>query len=228
MKNNRLLLGVGTAIVFALYNILVFTFADNYTSVFWFTYGFTVLAFILQVVAFAVSYGRKTIPDNMFSGIPLTVISIAYFCVQLFVSIIFMIFADMSLKIANVIQIVILIVYIIVCIAFLFGRNTINGIDDETKDKLLFIKLLENDVIALQERTNNPAFNTRLENLAELIKYSDPMSHPSLSLIEQKITAKINQLIDKAENSKIAEFDELCNEIELLMADRNRKCKILK
>lgn len=92
----------------------------------------------------------------------------------------------------------------------------------------MFIKLLENDVIALQERATEPALITRLESLAELIKYSDPMSHPSLALIEQKITNKIDQLTEKAQDGKMTEVNDLCNEIELLMADRNRKCKILK
>ena len=83
-------------------------------------------------------------------------------------------------------------------------------------------------MIVLQERMTEPVLITRLESLAELIKYSDPISHPSLALIEQKITNKINQLTEKAQNGKMSEVNDLCNEIELLMAERNRKCKILK
>lgn len=228
MKNNRILIGVSFGVLFALYNVLVFTFANNFTTVFWFAYGFTFLAFILQVIGFFVSYGRKTTPNNTFLGIPITLIGLVYLCVQVIVGSIFMIFADMSLKLTNVIQIIILAVYIVACSAALFAKNAVSDIHDTTKEKLLFIKLLENDVIALQERATEPALITRLERLAELIKYSDPMSHPSLALIEQKITNKIDQLTEKAQDSKMAEVDDLCNQIELLMADRNRKCKILK
>ena len=228
MKNNRILVGITVGVIFALYNILVFTFASEFPTVFWFAYGFTVLAFILQAIGFLVSYCRKTTPNNTFLGIPLTLISLVYLCVQIIVGSIFMVFSDMSLKVANVVQIIILAVYIVACSAALFAKNAVTNIDDNTKEKLLFIKLLENDVIALQEKVGDPALQTRLESLAELIKYSDPMSHPSLALIEHKITNKIDQLAEKAESSKTAEVNDLCNEIELLMADRNRKCKILK
>lgn len=228
MKNNRILIGVSFGVLFALYNALVFTFASNFTTVFWFAYGFTVLAFVLQVIGFFVSYGRKTTPNNTFFGIPLTLIGLVYLCVQIVIGSIFMIFANMNLKVANVIQIIILSAYIVACSAALFAKNAVTDIDDTTKEKLLFIKLLENDVIALQERATEPALITRLESLAELIKYSDPMSHPSLALIEQKITNKIDQLTEKVQDGKMTEVNDLCNEIELLMAGRNRKCKILK
>ena len=228
MKNNRILIGVSFGVLFALYNVLVFTFTSNFTTVFWFVYGFTVLAFILQVISFFVSYGRKTTPNKTFFGIPLTLIGLVYLCIQVAISSIFMIFADMSLKVANIIQIIILAVYIVVCSAALFAKNAVTDIDNTTKEKLLFIKLLENDVIALQERVTEPALITRLESIAELIKYSDPMRHPSLALVEQKITNKIDLLTEKAQDGKMTEVNDLCNEIELLMADRNRKCKILK
>lgn len=228
MKNNRILIGVSFGVLFALYNVLVFTFTSNFTTVFWFVYGFTVLAFILQIIGFFVSYGRKTTPNNTFFGIPLTLIGLAYLCIQVVIGSIFIIFADMSLKVANAIQIIILAVYIVACSATLFAKNAVTDIGDTTKEKLLFINLLENDVIVLQERMTEPVLITRLESLAELIKYSDPISHPSLALIEQKITNKINQLTEKAQNGKMSEVNDLCNEIELLMAERNRKCKILK
>lgn len=228
MKNNRLLIGICFGVIFALYNVLVFTFANNFTKTFWFAYGFTVLAFILQIVGFFISYDRKTTPNNTFFGLPLTIIGLVYLCVQIVAGSILMIYADLSLKVANIIQIIVLAGYIVACSAALFAKNVVIEADEKTKDQVLFLKLLENDIVSLQEKCNDPALSTRLENLAELVKYSDPISHPSLSLMEQKITNKINQLIEKAEAGKGLESNDICNEIELLLADRNRKCKILK
>lgn len=228
MKNKRVFIGVCFGVIFALYNVLVFAFSDNFTTVFWFAYGFTILAFVLQIVGFFISYGRKTTSDSIFFGISQTLIGMIYLCVQVVIGSIFMIFADMSLKVANIIQIIILAFYIVVYFAALFAKNAVTDIEDKTKEKLLFIKLLEDDVIALREKATEPVLITRLEKLAELIKYSDPMSHPSLALIEKKITNMMAQLTDKVQNGKMTEVNDLCDEIECLITDRNRKCKILK
>ena len=228
MKNNKLLAGVVGGIIFVLYNILVFTFAGNKTPVFWWAYGFTVLAFLLQVIATCVSYKRNTTVKDVFFGIPLTAISLTYLSAQIVAGTVFMILSGSNLKIANVVQIILLAVYLIFAISALFAKNTVESIAEKTKEKILFIKLLENDVLSLQDKINDPAIQTRLSALSELIRYSDPMSHPSLALLEQKVSNKITMLAEKAESGKMDEVNGLFDEIEALMAERNRKCKLLK
>jgi len=228
MKNNKIMVGIVGGILFLLYNIIVFTFATDRTSVFWSAYLFTLLAFAIQVIVFMMLYKRNTTAHDMFFGIPLTTISILYFIVQIIAGTLFMVFSDISLRVTNISQIVIFAVYLILAISALIAKNTVENISEKTKERILFIKLLENDIVSMKNRVSDPALHTRLSSLSELIRYSDPMSHPSLSLLEQKISNKISLLSDKVEVVKADELNEMFDEIESLMADRNRKCKILK
>jgi hypothetical protein len=67
-----------------------------------------------------------------------------------------------------------------------------------------------------------------LKDLAETIRYSDPMSSPQLAAIENKIEAKAAALAEIVEKTDVDGAKTACNELQLLFADRNRKCKILK
>ena len=58
--------------------------------------------------------------------------------------------------------------------------------------------------------------------LAEKIRYSDPMSDEQLADIEDRITVKIAELKSSADKVKII------NELNSLLDERNRKCKLLK
>lgn len=63
---------------------------------------------------------------------------------------------------------------------------------------------------------------TDLQQLAEKIRFSDPMSDYSLEEIEGKIAAKISEL--RTESDKII----IIQELNFLITERNKKCKILK
>ena len=58
--------------------------------------------------------------------------------------------------------------------------------------------------------------------LAEKIRYSDPMSDEQLADIEDRITEKIAELKSSTDKTKII------NELNSLLDERNRKIKIMK
>ena len=64
-----------------------------------------------------------------------------------------------------------------------------------------------------------------MKDLAEAIRYSDPMRSPQLAAIENKIEAKVSVLSETVDADSV-KF--LCAELQQLLAERNRKCKILK
>lgn len=63
---------------------------------------------------------------------------------------------------------------------------------------------------------------TALKKLAEKIRFSDPMSNVELSSLEKEITTKVESL--KTATNKT----EIISEINTLLTERNKKCKILK
>lgn len=61
-----------------------------------------------------------------------------------------------------------------------------------------------------------------LTQLAEKIRYSDPMSDEQVSDIEDRIAAKIAEMKSSTDKVKII------NELNSLLDERNKKCKLLK
>ena len=60
------------------------------------------------------------------------------------------------------------------------------------------------------------------EQLAEKIRFSDPMSNEQLAVLEDKISLAVENLKSSDDKMKIIE------DLNLLLDERNRKCKILK
>lgn len=68
---------------------------------------------------------------------------------------------------------------------------------------------------------NDPAIKTALMQLAEKIRFSDPISNETLTDLENGILARI---LLKSTTSKL----EIVREINSLLGERNKRCKILK
>ena len=74
----------------------------------------------------------------------------------------------------------------------------------------------------LAQQEQNPETKTALIKLAEKIRYSDPMSSEALADLEAEISEKITTL------KTVADKQNMIQEIELLMTERNKKTKMLK
>lgn len=215
-------------IAFAIYNIIAFSLVGQTTSNLWSSYAFTTAAFMIQVaVYFLVFRGNRELRD-VFLGVPLILISAAYFFIQLIIGLIIIVIIDFDFMTANIIQTIFLLIYLFFAISALIGNDLIEQIDTRTKVKVLYIKSLENEVFNLIESGNDPSINKMLKNLSETIKYSDPMSHSSLAVIEQRISTNVSKLIEQIISMNFTAAQETCEGIEKLFVERNNKCKLLK
>lgn len=74
----------------------------------------------------------------------------------------------------------------------------------------------------LIDRETDTEIRTALQQLAEKIRFSDPMSDNTVADIESTIAAKVFKL--KTQSDKMA----IIQELNLLLTERNKKAKILK
>ena len=72
------------------------------------------------------------------------------------------------------------------------------------------------------EREPDSAVKQKILKLAEKVRYSDPISSDEPSELEKKISDKVKEL--NTVDDKLAVVDE----INLLLLERNKKCKIYK
>jgi hypothetical protein len=106
------------------------------------------------------------------------------------------------------------------------GTTELGRIDREVGKKVFYIKSLQSDIEGLAAASRDGDLKKILSALAETIRYSDPMSSPELAGLEGFITEKADEL--KRRIGEGGGIEEICGELRELLAERNRKCKVLK
>ncbi|MCL1922122.1 MAG: hypothetical protein FWG50_13805 [Kiritimatiellaeota bacterium] len=225
-KNKTLVLV--TLLILIVYNVVAFVLPFNRGGGFWTGYGFAMLALLMTAGVSYYAFDRGGLQSKFYS-IPLISVAWGYLALQLALGL-----AQMALGSVIPCQYMIVLNVILLCIC-LIGLITVNSakeeiqrIDAKVREKVFYIKSLQVDVEGMAGRVSDDPVERCLKDLAETIRYSDPMSSPQLAAIENKIEAKTAALADAVERADNDAAKALCNELQQLLAERNRKCKILK
>ena len=226
-KKSWIMTAVIYAIIFAVFNLLVFVIANEKNGVFWMSYAFMCIAFIVQIASMLLAL-RSLETETVFMGIPLSSLSLYYFFAAIFVGAVFMFFQNAPFKLALVLQILILAIYVVIAIMALMSRNVVQDVNDNLKENVEAIKTLVVDVDVFIPQVNDPALKKSLKKLSETIKYSDPMSNAAVADIEEQIMQTVNELRINIENSRNAEAIQTCKDIEVLFMQRNSLLKATK
>jgi len=213
-------------IVMAVFNVLAFVIPFNRGGGFWTGYGFSMLALLLSAGIYLYAFDNKDLKSK-FYGIPLISVIWYYLIIQLIVGLSEMAldFVPIPFKIGIVVNTVLLGACLLGLIVIDAAKDEIERIDEKVREKVVFIKSLQVDVEGLINKASDESVKKALKNLAETIRYSDPMSNSQLAAIENKIEGKVATL---AETTDSDTSKTLCDELQQLFAERNRKCKILK
>jgi len=216
-------------IILAVFNVVVFVIPFNKGGGFWTGYGFSMLAILLTAAVGFYAFDRETLKSK-FYGIPLMSVVWRYLIIQLIIGLVEMVLDFIPILFqyglaANTILLG-------ACLLGLFtveaAKDEIERIDEKVKEKVFYIKSLQVDVEGLVGRVSEDSLKKTLKDLAEAIRYSDPMSSPQLAAVENKIETRAVVLSEAVDNADGDSVKALCNELQQLFAERNRKCKILK
>ena len=222
MKKNNLMSYLALGIVFALFNVIAFVIPTDKTTTFWTAYAFSVVAFAVQIPLWKIALGKKDTLKSKFLGIPVIHVGITYLIIQLIAFAVFMIFPMLPAWLAVVVCAIILAISVLCAIAGQAGANEINRIEEKIKVKRAFIQFLQTDIEMLVESETDAEIKAALSKLAEKVRFSDPMSHEMLGELESRISTKVEEMKTAADKKA------LIGEIEILLIERNKKCKILK
>lgn len=209
-------------ILFILVGVIAFAVPTAKTAAFWISYAFTVIAFAAQIIIWKAALGRSESLKSKFLGLPVLHIGIVYLVVQVVALIVFLSIPTLPIWSAVVACAVIAGVSAVCMIASDVGRGEIDRVSAKVQEKTFYIRELQADVEMLEEQEQNPEIKISLTKLAEKIRYSDPMSNVALADLEDRIREKVTALRTAAHKL------EIIAELDLLLAERNRKAKILK
>lgn len=210
------------SILFILVGVIAFAVPTAKTAAFWISYAFTVIAFAAQIIIWKAALGRSESLKSKFLGLPVLHIGIVYLVVQVVALIVFLSIPTLPIWSAVVACAVIAGVSAVCMIASDVVRSEIDRVSAKVQEKTFYIKQLQADVELLAGAETDTATKSALAQLAEKIRYSDPMSDEQVADIEDRITAKIAELKSSTDKT------EIINELNSLLDERNRKCKLLR
>ena len=214
-------------IVFAVLNLAIFLLINERNSVFWTSYIFICLAFLVRAVSVMLAY-RTLETETVFMGIPLGSLANYYFFAAVFVGVVFMIFQTAPFKLAFLMQILVLAIYSVVAIMALMARNVVQDVSDNVRGSVQSIQTLKADVDIYIPQVTDPELKKALQKLSETIRYSDPMSNAAVADIEGQIMQNMNDLRVRIENNQNQEAVQICRDIEVLFLQRNSLLKATK
>ena len=222
MKKNSTKGYVILVILFALVSIIAFAVPTAKTATFWIAYVFTAAAFAAQIGIWKTALGKEGTLKSKFLGFPVVHIGIVYAIVQTVAFAVFLFVPTLPVWSAIVVCSVIAGISAVCMISVDAGRNEIERVEAKVQNKVFYIRELQVDVELLAGAETDTTTKSALTQLAEKIRYSDPMSDEQIASIEDRIAVKIGELKSSTDKAKII------NELNSLLDERNRKIKILK
>ena len=230
MKKTKNALLISELLIFGILAlILFFTIPDARleTNVFWVAFAFAIpLNFILVAAFTAWGFGKSS--TEMIHQPPALAFSSVFAIVYLVLGAIFMYANIENIKLVGILLAVVTVIYVIVAIYFVLGTKYIAGNQKEVKAKVMFIKLLELDVNDCAANAKKPEQVKALTTLAEKVRFSDPMSHPSLAGIESEIQATVARISSMLVTDPEADVMPLIESAVKQLESRNSRCLILK
>lgn len=222
MKKNSIKGYLVLGILFAMVSTIAFAIPTVKTTTFWIAYVFTAAAFAAQIGIWKTALGKEETLKSKFLGYPIVHIGIVYAVIQVIVFAVFLFVQTLPAWSAIVVCSVIAGVSAVCMISADAGRDEIERIEAKVQKKVFYIRELQADVELLADNESDPAVKTALLQLADKIRFSDPMSNEQLADLENKISIKAAAL--KTASSKL----EIITELNSLLEERNKKCKIMK
>jgi len=221
-----ILLAVWCAVVFLVRPIIP-GYVINYDARFWIAFVFIVAAFIGNLACAYFAFKAENL-KKMFLNLPLITVSWSALIAMLVIGSGLMLIPNCPAWIAAIICILILAFNAIAVVKAVWAADTVNKVDEKVKAQTSFIKNLMVDTESILARAKSNAVKAECKKVYEAVRYSDPMSNEALSMIEAKITVKVDELSSAVGADEAEKVKEIAEEIVILVGDRNKKCKELK
>ncbi|MBR2289624.1 MAG: hypothetical protein IJ867_03215 [Clostridia bacterium] len=228
--NNKVLVSFLPVIIFVIYTVITFIiWGDDKETGFWIGWVFALLATgITTAMPYLMVKNGKEV-KSILDGFSVHFVTLCYFAAALVVGLICMILNDNAVVVQVILELLLNAAYAFFMIASFMGKNIISGIEEEQKEKVYFVKSIAADLGLVVGKVQDPDLKKKLEKVAEIVRYSDPMSNASLTSLETSISVKVEELKDAVADGKSKEeIGAIIDRIEDKFLERNEKCKLLK
>ena len=230
-KRTNLILAI-FILLFATYNIVLFIISGfkDHGANFWMSYAFINVAFIIAGISGYLLKNRSPQPKDWILGFPIFTHCAICIAVEFCVSTFFMVTDRYRFHyaIGLVIQIIIIVTNIIFVISCFLSKEIIEDVQVKTNGATDNIRILQDRSEILAAKSKDKATSEAFKNLADKIRFSDPVSKPSIESYE----TDIRNLLDAADSfisaSDYSKALECCKKAEEKLVERNTLIRDLK
>ena len=229
MKKNNVRLAIVIAVLMVIFHLLVFTIPFEHNNVFWLSYGFTLDAFVIAVVALIIAFRSGSNIKSKFYGFPIARVGIVYLLVQLVLCFLFMALSEYLIMWVGVL------VYAIALGIAVIGLVAMDSVRDHVQQQNIRLQADVASMRSAQSKINqmvmqcdNSQATRHLKKLSDELRYSDPVSGPALREIETELSAVIDDLQQALVEDDVAGIEMLCKKTRSILSERNRLCKLNK
>lgn len=217
------------AVLLVVYNLIVFLIPFHKNSVFWASYGFTLVAFLVTAAAFYIAFFKKTDAKSRFYGFPIAKIGVGYGAVQLVLGLVFMALGKWIPGWAAVlVSAVCLGIALVGLISADAAAETVQVQDEKLKKDVSLMRSLSSKLNRLAGQCEDRDTADAVKKLAEEMRYSDPVSSEALAEVEAELSAVVEELQQAVGNGENAAVRQLCRKVTVTLTERNRLCRMNK
>ena len=222
---------VALAIVFVIFCVISFAVPFAKGSVFWVGFIFGLIAILAQAPIWIIAFKGAESARSKFYGIPIARIGVIYLIVQLILSLAAMFLA----WIPSIPAWPFIVVFIIILGAAALGtiaadvtREEIERQDVQIKRDVSKMRELQSISTYLANNCKDKSLFPALNNLAEELRYSDPVSSEASAESEAELKHLLTELQASLLDQDTSAAIILCEQAQTTLAERNRICKLNK
>ncbi len=232
MKRGFKIYAIAWVILLALFNVIAFVSVGwigtgKYTPSFWIGYVFITIAFVGNLLCARAAFKAENL-QKLFYNLPLITISYTALIVSFIIGGLCMLISPLPYWVGIIVCAVVLALFALAIVKAKAAGEIVEKIDEKIKTQTAFIKNLTSDAEGLLARAKSDEVRAECKKVYEAVRYSDPISHESLSVIEAKITVKVDEFNSAVGTDDAEKVKEIADEIVVLVGDRNKKCKEMK
>ncbi len=217
------------AVVLLAYHLIVFLVPFPGGPVFWISYLFTLLGLDVSAIACFVAFKRGNSAKSRFYGFPIIRLGVLYGIFQLIAGLIGMALgAILSLWIPVVVYVIAFAAAVIGLVATDTVRDSIEDQDVEHKKVISAMRAIQSKVNQLPMQCEDETAMKAVQNFAEEVRYSDPVSSPAIAEAEAKLADAVEELQQAVDGGDAAVIVAACKKATRVLAERNRLCKLNK
>lgn len=216
-------------IVLIAFNVLAFAIPFAKTTAFFVCYAFGMIAILLQICVINLAFRRGEGVLSKFYGFPIAKIGVIYLIAQLVLGFIFMAAGKIvPAWIPLIIFILMLGAAAIGLVAADAARDEVVRQDAKIETRTSVIRDLQTKCNALVSINHVAEVSAALKDLADDLRYSDPVSNDALADIETQLSECVDSLKAAVEKQNPAEISALCKRAQQILRQRNELCKMTK